>query len=270
MGLPVVLITLAIQLERQFGDLLIGEVGIARIEHFTSGRFLGASSGSLLQALLDGVQLRVVVAIATHPARVEHAHGRHRLESLVGLRGGQRVATATADAEQAQTLAVDASILGDEVRHAVDILDAVRRLVDAARLSATCALIRGIGGNRDVALFGQSLGIQTGDLLFHAAIGVRHHHRRVGLLRIVVGRGVDVGSDVQAIELVADRMDVDLAGFILGNCTVVSQGERVLFVVGGAGFASRNTDHGGHQRGFQNCVSHKCLRSIKRRVKKMC
>jgi len=58
-------------------------------------------------------------------------------------------------------------------------------------------------------------------------------------------------------------MDIDLAGFILGNRAVVSQGERVLFVVGGAGFASRETDHGGHQRGFQSCLSHKNLQSVK-------
>jgi hypothetical protein len=57
---------------------------------------------------------------------------------------------------------------------------------------------------------------------------VCNDHGRVSLLRVVVGRGVDVGGDVQTIELVADRVDVDLARFVLADRAIVGEGERVL------------------------------------------
>ncbi|MNY50271.1 hypothetical protein D3C86_1857650 [compost metagenome] len=85
---------------------------------------------------------------------------------------------------------------------------------------------------------------------------MRNHDGRVDLLRIVVGRRVNVGRDVQAIELVADRMDVDLAGLVLGNCAVVSQCERVFFVVRSKGFARRKANQRRHERGFHKGVYH--------------
>jgi hypothetical protein len=88
---------------------------------------------------------------------------------------------------------------------------------------------------------------------------VRDHYRRIDLLRIVVGRCVDVGGDVQAIELVADRVDVDLARFVLDERAVVGQGERVLFVVGRQGFARREADQGRHERGFEGIFHVKLL-----------
>ena len=56
MALPVVLITLPIQIERQFGDLFITQIGIAGIQDGTACRFLSASRGSLLQASLIGAE----------------------------------------------------------------------------------------------------------------------------------------------------------------------------------------------------------------------
>lgn len=99
-----------------------------------------------------------------------------RFEAFVGLRCRQRITTATTDAKQAQTLFIDAGKLADEIGHTVNVFDAIRRFVDAARLTTAGILVRRIGRVGDVALFGQALGIQTGDLFFHAAIGVCNDH----------------------------------------------------------------------------------------------
>ena len=128
----------------------------------------------------------------------------------------------------------------------MDVLDAVGGLVHAARLTATATLVRGIGGDRDVALFGHVLGIQACDLSLHTAIGVGHDDRWIFLLRIEVRRGVDVGDDVQAIELVLHRVDVDFAWFVLRDRTGIDKRERILLVVscgcsGGFGHA-RNSN----------------------------
>ena len=138
----------------------------------------------------------------------------------------------------------------------MDVFNAIRWFINAARLTTAGALISRISGDGDVALFGQTLGIQPGDLLFHTAIRMRDHHRRVGLLGIVVDRGVNVGGDVQTVELVADRMNVDLARFVPGDRAVVRQGERVLFVVRRQGFASREADQCRHEGGFEDGVFH--------------
>src|SRR3546814_3175296 len=104
------------------------------------------------------------------PPGVEHTDRRNRFESLVGFRCGQRVPTAAADTKQAQTRGIDTRVLSDEVRHAVDVLDAVCRLVYAARRAATAALKCRIRGDGDIAQFSQVLGVQARDLFFYAAI----------------------------------------------------------------------------------------------------
>ncbi len=114
----------------------------------------------------------------------------------------------------------------------MDIFDAICGLVDAARPTAAPTLIRGIGGDRDIAPFGEMLGIQARDLFLHPTIRVRHDDRRIFLRRIVVCRGVDVGGNIQAIELIGDRVDIDLARFVLRDRAVINQRERDLLVVG--------------------------------------
>jgi hypothetical protein len=57
---------------------------------------------------------------------------------------------------------------------------------------------------------------------------MRHDDRRICPLRIVVRRGVDVGDDVQAGELVGDRMNVDLPRFVLRDGAAIDKGERIL------------------------------------------
>lgn len=225
MRLPVILVTLPIQIERQLGDLLIGQVGVTGIENHSAGRFLGAGSGGLLHACLNRVQLRIDVAIATNAPGVEHAHRRDRLEALVGLCCRQRVSPAAADAEQSQTFNIDARILRDEIGHAVDVLDAVRGLVHAARLATACTLVGGIGGDGDVALFGQVLGIEARDLFLHAAVRVRHDDGGIFPALVVTRRRIDVRGNIQPMQLVADWVDVDLARLVRGDRAAIDGGK---------------------------------------------
>ena len=48
--------------------------------------------------------------------------------------------------------------------------------------AAAAALIRGVGGDRDVALFRQALGIEAGGLFLHPAVRVGHDDRGICLL----------------------------------------------------------------------------------------
>src|SRR3974377_2181655 len=117
--LPVVLVTLPIQIERQLRDLLVGQFRTPRIEDLPACRFLGPSMGGLPQALLDGVELRILEAVATHPSGVKHAQSRDCLESFVVLRPTQRVSSPAADAKKAQPRVIDTRRSVDEVRHSV-------------------------------------------------------------------------------------------------------------------------------------------------------
>ena len=230
-GLAVVLETFAIQVKRQFGDLFVGEFDITGVHHFAACRFLGTGVGGLLQAFLDGVQLRIHKAITAHQPGVEHAYGGNRLEALVALPGLQRITTAAADAQEAYAFGVDTGVVGNKVGHAVNVFDTVGGFVDVARLATAGALVGGVGGNGDIALVSQALGIQARDLFLDPAVGVRDDDGRVFFARIVVGRCVHIGGDIQAVELVGNRMDIDLARFVASDCIGVGQGERVGLVV---------------------------------------
>ncbi|MNI74999.1 hypothetical protein D3C73_1311190 [compost metagenome] len=143
----------------------------------------------------------------------------------------------------------------DEVRHAVDILDTVGRFVDAARLSFARALVGRVSGDGDVAFFGQALCVEAGHLLFHAAVRVRDDDGRVHLFPVVACRGIYVGGDFQAVQLIGDRMNVHLASFVPGNGCVVHQRERILFVVRSKALC-RAACNGCQQGGFEYCLSH--------------
>ena len=251
---PVVLVTLPVHLERQRGNLLVAHVGVAGVQDGSTGRLLRARSRRPPKALGNRVQLRVFKSVAAHPTGVEHAQRGHRLEALVGLGRVQGVAATAADAQQAQALRIHARVAADEVRRAVDVLGAELRRVGAARLARAAALVGGVHRHGDVAHLGQALGVQPGGLLLDPAIGVGDHDRSVLLVRIVVGRGVDIGRDRQAIEVVGNRVDVDLARHVLRDRPFVGQGERVEPVVGRRRAAGRQADHGG-QRGNLNALS---------------
>ena len=118
------------------------------------------------------------------------------------------------------------------------------------------ALIRGIRGDRDVALFRQALGIQARDLFLHPAVRVRHDDCRIFLLRIVVRRGVNIGGNIQTVELVRDRVNIDLARLILRDRAFIDQGERILLVVRCPGIARREPSHCRQKGGLHRYALH--------------
>ncbi|KAG0923155.1 hypothetical protein G6F31_019626 [Rhizopus arrhizus] len=59
-----------------------------------------------------------------------------------------------------------------------------------------------------------------------------HDARGISVRRIIVRRGVDVGNDIQVVQLVLDRMNIDLARFILREGAGVDQRKGILLVVG--------------------------------------
>ena len=113
----------------------------------------------------------------------------------------------------------------------MDIIDPEGGLVHIAGLAPARALIHRIRRDGDVALLSQTLGIQTGDLFFDTAVGVGNHDGRILLAYVITRRGIDVGRNIDAIELVCDRMNVDLAFDIFGNRAFIGQSEGVLFII---------------------------------------
>lgn len=88
-------------------------------------------------------------------------------------------------------------------------------------------MISGIGSNRDVAEFSEALREETGHLLLCAAVGMRNNDCRVGLLGIVVGRRINVGSDLDAVQAVGHRMDIDFTRRVCFNGSLVHQTIRI-------------------------------------------
>lgn len=235
MGLPVVLVALAVQLERQLGYLFVGQVGIAGVAHLTRGDFSGAGIGGLLQALLHSGELRVLISVATHQPGVKHAEGRQGLEALVGLGRFQRITAAAANAKQADAFLVNAGVLAEVIRHAVNVLDAVCRFIDAAGHASAGPLVGGVRRDGDVALLCQALGIEARDLLLDPPVGVGNDHGRVGFGGIIVGRGIDIRGYLDAMQVIFHRVEVDPALDVFGDGPFIGQGKRILSVIGGLG-----------------------------------
>ncbi len=202
--------------------------------------FFWARFGSCLQTLLDGVFLRAHIAVAPRVARVKHADGCHGFEAFVGLRGFDRITAAAANAEQAQIIGIGALILADKVCSGADVFDAVLRFVGVARATAACALIGGVKSDGDVALFGEFLRVQACDLLFYAAIRMGNDDGGIFFRGVKIGRRIDIGGDFNAGVLlrVFHGVDIDFAFHVLRDGVVVSEGKRVVAVIGGHGVCS--------------------------------
>ena len=63
----------------------------------------------------------------------------------------------------------------------MDVFDAIGGLIHAARLTAACALIRGVRDNSDIALLGKTLAVQSCGLLLDASVRVRDGNRGIFL-----------------------------------------------------------------------------------------
>lgn len=122
----------------------------------------------------------------------------------------------------------------------MDILDAMLRFIDASRCATASALIGSIGRDRNETALRQMLGIKARGLLLHATIRMRQHDCRVFPGGIIVGRGINIGDDIEAVQFVRHRMDVHLTGFVFGQCAVIDEREGVLLVVGSDGLGRRH------------------------------
>ena len=77
---------------------------------------------------------------------------------------------AGADAQRANPFRIDLRML-NEVDRAADVIQTLRGNLHQPWLAAAFSLVGGVGGERDEALLGETLGIQAGGLLFDAPKG---------------------------------------------------------------------------------------------------
>ena len=91
--------------------------------------------------------------------------------------------------------AIDLRMLDEEVDRAADVVQTLRRNLHQPRLAAAFTLVGGVVGERDEALLGETLGIEAGGLLLHAAERVRHDDRRILTVRIEARRLEEIGDD---------------------------------------------------------------------------
>lgn len=164
MRLPVVHHAFAVEIRGNLADAFVRQgvkIDVARIADFPCGGFPGAGVGSLLQARLDGIKLRVHEAITPHLPGIEHTQRGYCLEPFVGLGGIQCIAATAADTQSADMIGVYAGIGADVVGHAVDVLRAELRLVHIAGSPLTGSLIGSVRRDGDIAFFCQPLGIKS-------------------------------------------------------------------------------------------------------------
>ena len=104
---------------------------------------------------------------------------------------------AGADAQRANPFRIDLRML-NEVDRAADVIQTLRGNLHQPWLAAAFSLVGGVGGERDEALLGETLGIQAGGLLFDAPKGVRHDDSRMLARRIEVRWPEEIGDDRHA------------------------------------------------------------------------
>ena len=245
---------LPVEIVRDFCGFFRGnriKVHCSRKRRFAFEHFGGMRVRGGLEALLNGVCGGIHITHAAHKAGVEHADGCHRSKTFIRLSSIERIAAPAADAERAKTRGINAGI-GEEVRgHAVDILCTELRFVGVTRFASAGTLISSIGCNCDVAEFSEALREETGHLFLCAAVGMRNNDCRVGLFGVVVGRRINVGSDLDAVQAVGHRMDIDFTRRVCFNGSLVHQTIRIELgnIVGGGGNAG---DAGGSAHSCSN------------------
>ncbi|MNE31742.1 hypothetical protein D3C80_1253230 [compost metagenome] len=116
----------------------------------------------LLQRLGTSLQSHAVVVALRHDAgHVIHGTGDHGFDALVDRDGAQRHAAPAADADHADTLAVDSIVQAEIVHAGHEILGVDVGGCDIARLTAAFAGIGWIESQRGEAALGHGLRIET-------------------------------------------------------------------------------------------------------------
>src|SRR5689334_7245021 len=109
----------------------------------------------------------------------------------------EQVAAGGADAQRADPAGVDLGPGGQEGDGRLEVLDALERILQAARRAAGLALVRGVEGERDVAPLREQRRVQPGCLLLDAGAGVAHDDRGSRAVRGALGN-VEVGRQLNA------------------------------------------------------------------------
>lgn len=97
-----------------------------------------------------------------------------------------------------------------------------------SRFTAAGALVTSIGRNGDVTHACKFFSKKTDNLFFHAAVRVSNNDGRIGFLRIVTGRSVDVCGNANSVNSIGNRMNIYFTDNIFCNCIVVYQAVRIL------------------------------------------
>ena len=143
---------------------------------------------SLFETILNGSNLRVLIAVSAHTSGVEKAECGGSLDALVALDGGERIASAASDTERSDAVRIYPFIAGYEIHHSTHVVDTVLWNVKIAGQTSARTLIGSIGSDRDIAEARETLGILTGSLLLDSAVGVRYNDRGIFLFGIEIGR----------------------------------------------------------------------------------
>src|SRR5690606_8453363 len=109
------------------------------------------------------------------------------------------VTATTTDTQCTYTVGIDARKLADIIGHATNIFNTEERLVRMTRFTSACPLKSSISGYSNKPSFCQSLRIQACCLLFDTAIRVRYSYSNILLLWVIVGRQINICSDVVPI-----------------------------------------------------------------------
>lgn len=85
-------------------------------------------------------------------------------------------------------------------------------------------------GKSDIALSCHNLRVVAGYLLLCASVGVCHDECGILLSGIISGGSIDVGTDFQTVQVIFNRVDIDLSGFVLHNGVVVDQAIGIALI----------------------------------------
>ncbi len=179
-ALKVIGITFSVEIERQFSRHLRSHTAhIANVFRFSAFSFFLTSRTRIGKTFLNIINLRIEETVAAYQASIEHTERGNSLETLVGLRRSQSVATAAADAQDSDSVCIHTRILRENVCCSANIFNPVCGFVRIARLTITCALICSVVSETDMPCLRKPLTVQSGDLFFHSPIRMRDHNGRI-------------------------------------------------------------------------------------------
>lgn len=159
--------------------------------------FRSVRHGEVEQALEHSGVLLPVAALLELARDVGGDDRGHRFDAVIGSGSGERVPATRADAEQADTRRVHALHGVQERDSALEVLDALPRILEAARHALTFALVRGIERQGDEPSLCEHARVERSRLFLHTTPRMPDDERGHGPIQGI--RRVQNTGDVQAI-----------------------------------------------------------------------